>query len=181
MADKYPSIFHLIAAASKAENVSCVIIGGFAINYYKVTRQTADVDFLITKEDFKKLLVLLEKAGYEEDYSQTVFTRLRSNDQASLMDVDFMFVDKATLLGIIKDGEKVKLAGQSFVVPSLNHLLALKLHSLKHNLQIRINKDIPDIIELARVNNIDVKGSTFRELCEKYGTKKIYSMIIERM
>ena len=43
------SVFHLISDATESEGVSCVLIGGFAINHYRVTRQTADVDFLITK------------------------------------------------------------------------------------------------------------------------------------
>jgi len=31
------------------------LIGGFAVNYYKVARYTADVDFLIAEEDFEKV------------------------------------------------------------------------------------------------------------------------------
>jgi hypothetical protein len=42
----YPTVFHLISAVSKKTGVFCILIGGFAVNYYKVTRQTADVDFL---------------------------------------------------------------------------------------------------------------------------------------
>ncbi|MCX5751707.1 MAG: nucleotidyl transferase AbiEii/AbiGii toxin family protein [Candidatus Saganbacteria bacterium] len=181
MKDKYPTIFHLISTISKKEGISCVIIGGFAINFYKVTRATADVDFLITKEDFNKILVFLEKAGYKEDYTQKVFTRLKSSDRASLMDVDFMFVDKETLDGIVKEGKEVSIAGQKFMVPSLNHLIALKLHSLKHNLKIRENKDLPDIIDLIRINKINFKGKEFKALCLKYGTEEIYCKIVERM
>jgi hypothetical protein len=181
MEDKYPTIFHLISAVSKKEGVSCVIIGGFAINYYKVTRATADVDFLITREDFNKILVFLEKAGYKEDYTQKVFTRFISGDRASLMDVDFMFVGKETLAGIVKDGKKVTIADQEFIVPSLDHLIALKLHSLKHNFKIRESKDLPDIVDLIRINKIDYKSREFKELCFKYGTEEIYHKIAERM
>ena len=40
------SIFHLISDVTHKEGVPCVLIGGFAVNFHKVTRQTADVDFL---------------------------------------------------------------------------------------------------------------------------------------
>ena len=181
MEDKYPTIFHLISAVADTEGISCVLIGGFAVNYYKVTRSTADVDFLITKKDFNKILVFLKKAGYKEDYTQKVFTRLKSENRAYLMDVDFMFVDKETLTGVVKEGKKVSIAGQEFVVPSLDHLIALKLHSLKHNLKIRESKDLSDIIDLIRINKIDFKGKEFKELCLKYGTEQIYHKIVERM
>jgi hypothetical protein len=55
---KYSTIFHLIADIFKKTQVSCVLIGGFAVNYYKATRHTADVDFLVTEEDFAKALPL---------------------------------------------------------------------------------------------------------------------------
>ena len=60
-------------------------------------------------------------------------------------------------------------------------LIALKLHSLKYNPKIRENKDIPDIINLVRINKIDSKSKKFRELCLRYGTEKIYHKILERI
>ena len=75
------------------QGVPCVLIGGFAINHYRVTRQTADVDFLITKEGFDKIVGLLEKAGYKKVLLQENFAQLQSS-RLSLLDVDFMFVDK---------------------------------------------------------------------------------------
>jgi len=175
-----PTVFHLISTISKKEGVSCVLVGGFAVNYYKYTRQTADVDFLITKEEFKKIFNLLKKAGYKEDYTQDMFTRLRSN-RAYLMDIDFMFVDKETLTKIIKGGKEISIAGQKFIVPSLYNLIALKLHSIKYNPKIRENKDLPDIINLIRINKVNFKSKDFKGLCLKYGTKEIYNKILERM
>ena len=177
----YPTIFNLISDVSKKSGVLCVLIGGFAVNYYKVTRQTADVDFLITKDDFKEILSLLEKAGYKQDFGQKVFARLKSSNNTYLMDIDFMFVDKETLNKIIKDGKRISIAGEEFTIPSLNNLIALKLHSLKYNLKIRENKDLPDIINLIRINKVDYKSKEFQELCLKYGTEKIYNKILERM
>ena len=50
---EHQNVFQLISTICEETGVSCVLIGGFAVNHYKVTRQTADVDFLITEEDFK--------------------------------------------------------------------------------------------------------------------------------
>ena len=60
---RFPTVFHLISTIFVKQNISCILIGGFAVNYYKVTRQTADVDFLITRNDYEKILDLLKKEG----------------------------------------------------------------------------------------------------------------------
>jgi len=177
---KYPTAFHLISNISKKAGVSCVLVGGFAVNYYKYTRQTADVDFLITKDDFEKIFDLLKKEGYKQDYAQKVFIRLKSK-KFYLMDLDFMFVDKETFAKIVKDGREISIAGQRFIVPSLYNLIALKLHSIKYNPKIRESTDLPDIINLIRANKIDFKNKDFRGLCLKYGTKEIYDKISDRI
>lgn len=175
----YPTIFHLISEASKKSGVTCILIGGFAINYYRVTRHTADVDFLITKEDFEKIAPLLKKEGYKEDRIEKIFARL-SNNERYLMDIDFLFVEKDTFDKVMDDAKKVTIAKQEFLVPSLSTLIALKLHSLKNNFKLRENKDLPDIIELIRVNKINHKTKEFKELCLKFATEEIYQKILER-
>jgi len=176
---KYSTIFHLISSVCSQRNISCVLIGGFAVNYYKVTRQTADVDFLITKDDYDKILNLLEEEGFKQDYAQEVFARL-TTEKSYLMDLDFMFVDKETLDKIIKEGKHITIDGEKFIVPSLLHLIALKLHAIKYNPKIREYKDLADIIELIRMNKIDTRGSEFKSLCLKYGTEELYNKIHEK-
>ncbi len=112
---KYPTIFHLIYQVFNKGAVSDILIGGFAVNYYNVTRQTAEIDFLITKEDFEKAVILLKKEGYKETYSHENFARLNGS-HLYLMDIDFMFVDKETIDKIMKDGEEISIAGQKFTV-----------------------------------------------------------------
>lgn len=174
------SVFHLISDLTRKEGVPCILIGGFAVNHYRVTRQTADVDFLITKEDFDKISTSLEKTGYKQTLTQDTFAQLKSS-RLSLLDIDFMFVDEGTLAKIIKEGEELKIAGQAFTVPSLNHLIALKLHSIKHNQKIRLSRDLPDIVNLIRINKVNVTDKKFKELCFKYGSEEIFNKILEAL
>ena len=178
--ERYPTIFHLFSDVFAKAGVNCVLIGGYAVNYYKVSRQTADVDFLINSEDFEKVSGLLEKEGFKKDYEQEVFARFVGTG-SYLMDVDFMFVDKDTLDKIIKEGKEVSIARQRFRVPSLNHLIGLKLHAINYNPGIREYRDLPDIIQLIRINNLDAKDAGFRDICLKYGTEGLYNKILERI
>ena len=149
------------------------------MNFHKVTRQTADVDFLITKDDFDKIASRLEKEGFKQDYGQEVFVRL-SAEKPFFWDIDFMFVDRETLDKIIKEAKEANIAGQKFLVPCLNHLIALKLHAIKYNPGIREYKDLADIIELIRVNKVDAQTGAFKTLCLQYGTEELYRKILER-
>jgi len=175
----YQSVFHLLSDISKKTGIDLVLIGGFAVNYYKYTRQTVDADFLIREQDFRKILGLLEATGYKKDYSQEAFARLTSTKNLLLLDIDFMFVDEETFAKIIKESQKTSIAGCEFMVPSLEHLIALKLHAVKYNPKIRLAKDVPDIINLIRINKLDAKNAKFKELCLKYATEEIYQKILD--
>jgi len=174
---KYPSIFHLISAAFKERGAKCVLIGGFAVNFHKVSRATVDVDFLTSEEDFEVVYDLLEEEGFKKFSEQKTFVQL-SSDKGYIKNLDFMFVDKDVLDRIIKDGCQAVIAKQKFVVPSLLHLIALKLHSIRGTKQ-REYKDLVDIIDLIRSNKVDIKSKKFKTLCLEYGTESIYDRIVK--
>lgn len=130
----------------------------------------------MAEKDYEKALPLLEKGGYKEMVRQPLFARLK-NEDPGMMDVDIMFVDEPTFEGIFKEGKRAKIEDVEFVVPSLNHLLALKLHSLKHNPR-RLAPDLVDLDNLVKINQIDVRSKEFRELCLKFGTSEIYEALL---
>lgn len=174
----YPTIFHLISAVTNKAGASCILIGGFAVNYYKVSRHTADVDFLTTEEDFGKIKNLLKNEGFKIDSLEKTFARMAS-DKYSLMNIDYLFIDEETFDKIAKDSKVMTIAGQKFIVPSVEILIALKLHAIKYNKKMREHKDLPDIINLIRLNKADYKSAKFRSLCLKYGTEELYNKIIQ--
>jgi len=148
------------------------------VNFYKVSRATADVDFLITKEDFNKISAALLSEGFEQISGHENFAHFQSSG-LGLIGVDFMFVGHETFAKMKEEGQKFKVGKNEFVVPSLNHLIALKLHSMKFNFKDRLAKDFPDIIGLIRTNHLDVRDNRFKELCLKYGSEEIYQRILE--
>jgi predicted nucleotidyltransferase len=155
-----------------------LLIGGFAVNFYKVSRQTADVDFIVDEDDIKKISAFLEEKGFAKTREEKAFICFRAN-KTYLMDADFMIADRQTIDGLVKSGKQVSIGGEKFLVPSLNHLIALKLHSVKHNPKWRETRDLPDIIELVRMNGIDPKSNEFKRLCLKYGTEELYRKIVK--
>ena len=178
MMKDYASVFQLISDLIRQERISCVLIGGFAVNFHKVTRTTVDIDFLITKQDFTKISNYLTRAGYKEVAGHEHFAHFQ-NAGVGFVGVDFMFVDQPTFEKFKQEGQKFKVGKNEFVVPSLNHLIALKLHSMKFNLKDRLAKDFPDVIGLIRTNDLNIHDQHFKDLCLKYGNAEIYQKILE--
>ena len=86
--------------------------------------------------------------------------------------------DEETLKKISEEGKETKISGLLFKVPSLLHLIALKLHAIKQDPRREL-QDLQDITELIRRNKINVKMPAFRDLCLKHGSERLYNMIIQ--
>ncbi len=176
---KYRTIFHLISSVFKKKSSACVLIGGFAVNFHKVQRATVDVDFLTTKEDFQAIYGILEKEGFKKFSEKETFAQLENNKEY-IKNLDFMFVDKDVLDKIVKEGRQVTIAGQDFKVPSLFHLIALKLHAIKFDKK-REYKDLVDIVDLIRNNKVNIKSEDFKNLCLKFGTQELYNRLLSHL
>ena len=124
---KYATVFDLMADLFKKAGVSGVLVGGFAVNQYCPPRFTGDVDFLVTEAIYDRLLPRLKQLGFREGTRQHLFARFEAN-ATNMLDIDFLFVDPQTFDSIVKDGKKENVLGETFIVASLEHLLALKLH-----------------------------------------------------
>lgn len=156
---KYQSIFHLLANEFGKAKISFVLVGAFAVNYYKVPAySTANLDLLMAEENHDRARSLLEQVGYSEEIKQTHFSRLQNRRAGFFMAVDVFFVDREVLQRIVKDGEDAEIDGDRFKLPSLNHLIALKLHLIKNNPGEREYRDLYDIRELIKRNRIDFRS-----------------------
>lgn len=161
----------------KRAGVPFVLVGGFAVNAYGFSRATGDIDFLMVEDDFEKALPFLEAIGVKLLQRQHLYATLKH--EAVLMKVDILFTDKKTMEEILKETKETTVKGEKFLIPSLEHLIALKLHAAKQNPGRREFQDLRDMTELIHQNKMDVSTVQFRELCTKYGSKEIYIKIKE--
>ncbi len=89
-----------------------------------------------------------------------------------------MFTDSNTFNKLFENANVATIAGEQFNIPSFENMLALKLHSIKYNPHRELH-DLPDIVNLTRVNNYKYKTEHFRILCEKFGNTSLYNKILE--
>jgi len=167
---------HVIGQA-RARGLPFVVIGGHAVAAHGYGRQTLDLDLLVRDGDRPAWLELLLGLGYHVFHADPAFVQLAA-PTAAHWPVDLLSVDDPTFAGVVAEAREVDIGGQRVSIPSLEHLLALKLHALRAARPPRDLKDLTDVVQLVQANGLDVRSDPFRALCLKYATPEIHDRIV---
>jgi hypothetical protein len=171
------STFSLLGAIFRAKSITSVLVGGYALCAHKIQRMTFDIDFMITLTDYNIIESDVLKIGYSVFNRSEAFAQLKA-DKFVLRDIDFLICDPDTVHGLVNAGQKIEIAGEIFVVPSLLHIIAMKIHSVTCNREREL-KDFPDIVQLLKLNNIDPESKDIKELFIKYNAMELYEKVVE--
>jgi hypothetical protein len=156
--------------------ITALLAGGYAVNAHKFSRQTDDIDFVLRADDASRIDAGMARQGYSVLAKNPVFVRYASPAPFERI-IDFLFVDGGTFEKMAADSQTIVIAGRPFRVLSLMHLIAMKLHALKFGDRRREAKDLLDVVELARMNSVDVASDGFKAWCLKYGNADILERI----
>jgi hypothetical protein len=167
------SFFATIEKETRRRRLPFLVIGGHAVNLYGFARETADLDFLVCSEDRSSWMTLFADLGYHIFSEAPHFLQLASDKDAA-WPVDLMFVQSATFQPMLEASRVVEFYGTASRIPTLEHLIALKLHVLKNTRPHRFLKDFLDVENLIRINHLDIKSENIRRLFEKYATMELY-------
>jgi hypothetical protein len=170
------SFFATIHEAAAMRRLRLIVIGGLAVNHYGCARDTGDLDFLVSQDDREAWAGLLKELGYASFHDGGSFIQYNPPAQ-NAWPVDLMLVQEKTFAPMFDASQAADLFGVKARVPSLEHLLALKLHALKHTRMSRFLKDFLDVENLIRVNRLDISAASLRELFAKHGTPDLYEKI----
>ena len=167
-------IMEIASLGLPAAGINCIMIGGFAVNYYGYTRNTLDVDFMITADKIDIVRGIMAEAG---------FTNISVGDNVAFFGmpdlpwrVDFLRVDNDTMNRLLGQANIAEVQGYKLKVPLLLDLIAMKIFALSQSIARRMGKDLPDISYLIIIHNLDMEKD-IRPLTVKYGTEEIFAMI----
>ncbi len=169
-------ILETLNQKSRERGLGFLVMGGLAINAHGYERQTADIDLLARSDKRGDWKALMESLGYRVFHDQGTFTQF-SPPESVTWPVDLMFVNEGTFAKMSSESVEVQMQATKVRIPSVEHLMALKLHALKHASPRRELKDLLDMAGLIEANHIDINGEKFKKLCERYGTKTIHAQI----
>ena len=169
-------LLRAIVDEASQHHLPFLVIGGTAVNAFGHARLTLDLDLLIPRRDAELWTSLLEKLGYQRIPEQTVFAQFAPPFDG-MRPVDFMLVNQEKFDKMSAEACEKLIDGIPLRVPSPLHLIAMKLHALRHGKPEREAKDLTDIFELIHLNNVDAMSDAFRAWCEKFGTRELYERI----
>ena len=170
-------LFVTIEQRSQDGGLQCLVIGGLAVNFYGYSRETADIDLLISRNQQADWRKLFSDLNYTVDRDAGTFVQLAPPTEGE-WPVDLMLVNEATFFPMWEHSRDVRMMGARMKIPSLEHLMALKLHALKHTRPHRFLKDFQDLEGLIMVNHLDPNSEKVRELFLKYGTLDLHEKIV---
>ena len=165
----------VLRACAEQAKLPFLVIGGHAVILHGYQRNTADLDVLIRRTDLDAWVGALAKVNYRPDYIQRTFARLRSS--AGAIDLDVMLVSDETFEKMAAQSKVTEFEQTPVSIPSIEHLIALKLHALKQDLRHRRLRDADDVINLVLNNGINLEESRWREIFERHGTLDWYERI----
>lgn len=171
------STLQLVASIIRSRRVKALFVGGYALNAYGVVRQTMDVDCLMTQQDAESVGKALEQDGYRLQARAETFARYR-HDSPFFMDVDILFVGRDTLDKMMPDSKPFSTEEAEYRVPSLIHLIALKLHAIRNDPKRR-ERDLGDIAELIRLNAKEISRDELKETCLRFGPVELADAVVE--
>lgn len=168
------TILNVVANPLSKAGVECLLIGGFAVNYYGYTRNTLDVDFMIVSEQMEVVNQNMMRAGFTNVSIQENVAFF--GVPGSPLRVDFLRTDAVTMRKLLGGARLVSLHGFEIKIPSLRDLIAMKIFSLSQAPAQRMGKDLPDIAYLCVLHHLDLE-TDLRPLCAEFGTPASYKLI----
>ncbi|MCB1128105.1 MAG: nucleotidyl transferase AbiEii/AbiGii toxin family protein [Verrucomicrobiae bacterium] len=166
----------VIHAKATGQGLRHLLIGGQAVNAYGEPRATLDVDLLIPVDergDWKQLLV---EEGFRCCHEADHFAQFSPPYGVSWR-LDLMLVGADTFSRLWQDSTTRPALGIQARVPSIEHLIALKLHALRHGPCDRADKDFADIVTLARVADLDPESPAVREVFLRHGNPELHERL----
>lgn len=169
-------LFEFLESAEQRKGLRSIVIDAHALSFYGVARETADLDLLVSRNQVETWKEVLSEEDYTIYHAGENF--LQYHPPVSIAwPLDLMIVPDRTFDRMYADSQIVRLHGKAVRVPSLKHLLALKLHALKHTHSRRTIKDFQDVVQLVQENAIDLGQDATREWFVRYGTEEWYEKV----
>jgi predicted nucleotidyltransferase len=169
------SVVANISREAAKNNLSFLLIGGYAVLAHGFVRTTGDIDFLVRKSQIAEWQKLLEGLKFTVKFSGPTFLQFDPPPEEKLP-LDLMFVTDENFDPMFSAAKQIETDGVAAKVVSLPHLFALKCHAFK-NRPHRAMRDIEDLVQLAKLNRLDLNEPSLRAIVLKHGGKEFYELL----
>ena len=169
-------ILRTISLYVEGKNMPFAVIGGHAVNAYGISRQTGGLDLVVRGSNKKSWCELMDKLHFTSDQNDERFARFRP-DVLTGWPIDLMFVDDQTFAKLFDQSIEMPFGPARARVVSARHLVALKLHAMKHFQEHRFATDFADVASLLRSGRTGLSIDDLKALCVRYASLELYERL----
>lgn len=173
--------FEELSAEAGRAGLLFLVVGGHAVNAYGYQRTTIDADLVVDADQVPAWRAFWQARGYTCVHATDAFLQFRVLAPAGRFPVDLMLVSTDTFRKLRTERQQRAVGGATLDVPAPMHLVAMKLHALRHRAPAERDKDVQDIVGLVRRCGIDARGVEFRQVMERFGDESARAEIERRL
>lgn len=166
-----------IAKRAAANHLQMLVAGGLAVEVHGYQRKTFDADLVIRRTDRVPWLALMTEMGFSVFREGPVFLQLNPPADSYLPPVDLMFMTDESFNKLASTAIPNPAGADLPRVVSLESLIAMKCHAIRHGHLGRVVKDADDLIHLFMANGLDPEASQWRQIVLKFGTEELYEKL----
>jgi predicted nucleotidyltransferase len=169
------SVIANISREAAKRKLPFLLIGGYAVLVHGFVRTTGDLDFLVQKSQVAGWQKLLESLKFTVNFSGPTFMQFNPPPGEKLP-LDLMFVTDENFDPMFSVAKQIETDGVAVKVVSLPHLFALKCHAFKNRPHCAM-KDIEDLVQLTKLNKLDLNEPSLRAIVLKHGGTEFYELL----
>ena len=170
------STLQTISQKAGEAGLPLLLIGGYAVMAHGFVRATDDLDLLVQGSRRDQWRGLLEGLGMSVYRETQAFMQFNPAPGARLP-VDLMFVTDEVFERMRADAKQASVEDITLGIVSVLHLFALKCHAIQHGKPLRRIKDTEDLIQLIRLNGLDLNEPELRATIQKHGNQELYEKL----
>ena len=159
--------------------VPLLIIGGNAENAHGASGDTTELECAIAAASEAKLAHYVGLSGWNMVYRTQFFAKYRLHGTGN-PEIKVMFLDPTTFERLLAGGFDFPFDGVPMRVPSLIHVIAMKLQNVKNEPHLEV-EELPKIHALLEANSGGWKSDELLEACNRFGPPEIYDRLLERL
>ncbi len=161
------SFLTTISGLIREKKLPALMIGGHAVTALGHPRATFDLDLLIPRGSAQAWKAALLEMGFKPYAETPNFIQFESGPGLPLPPVDLMLVD-ADVFESLASG---KIDSPPIPTPSVQAMIALKLHAINQPARENTAKDWDDVFALTKANNLSLDEPGFSAIVLKHGGK----------
>lgn len=146
------------------ENLPALMIGGHAVTALGHPRATFDLDLLVPRSSADRWKSAMTHLSYRIFAQSENFHQYEADNDFPLAPIDLMLVDDE----VFRVLEESKCSTTPIATPSVEAMIALKLHATKHRSKVDAEKDWSDIFALMRIHQLTLDDESFAAMVERH-------------